>query len=196
MEELSQEEQQNFEDDGVLEEVDISEFTEGNNIFESHGISRLKVTSVGSDPETRKPITVARALRVAIKSSGVSEFIEEFSKNSPTPPAVNKIAKPGSAIAKELGINKKQWVQVFDFTDPSYVKANDAYRTELGMKIVLMGLASPIKDKEGNIVEDDKQKIRILQGMGLTSEHFTQLVTDITNLTKWAEVKDSDFLEE
>ena len=173
--------------------LEVTEFIEGQPIFESKGISLVKITKVIQDDDG-KPINQISTLRIPIKSSGVDELVKEFGKESPKPPVVNKVIKPGTDLAKQLGMTEKGWVQGFDLTDPEYIKTLDEHNRLLGMKVVLKGLAVIIKDKEGNIVEDDNEKVRILRGMGLTGEQFTQIANDISMLTKWEEVREDAFL--
>ena len=71
----------------------------------------------------------------------------------------------------------------------------DKYETELGLKILLKGLDLVLKDKEGNIIEDDDRRIEILKSQGITGEHFTQIIRDIRKLTAWEEENEDDFLE-
>jgi 2-hydroxychromene-2-carboxylate isomerase len=86
-------------------------------------------------------------------------------------------------------------VKVLDTTDEAYLEGREKYETMLGLKIVLRGINMPIKDAEGNVVEDEDKKIEILRGAGLTGHQFSQLVEDITNLTRWEEEKEDDFLQ-
>jgi len=166
-------------------EINIEELVEGNNIFESRGISKLKVTHDGE----------VKILNIPIKSSGVSELIDEIRKGKPQPPIINMIVRPSDPLFKELRLARKQHVKTFDLTDEKYLKELEDYNTDLGLKIVLQGLNFNIKDKEKNIVEDGDKKIKILRSMGITGSQFTQLVNDITSLTQWEEEKESDFLE-
>ena len=62
-------------------------------------------------------------------------------------------------------------------------------------QIVLMGLAVNIKDQAGNIVQDSDKKVEIMQNIGLTGNHFSQLVEDISSLTAWQEAEENDFLQ-
>ena len=166
-------------------EINVEELVEGNSVFESQGYSRLKVTHNNQ----------TKALIIPIKSSGVSELIDKIRKNKPQPPTINMVVKPGDSAFKELRLTKKQHIKTFDLTDEKYLNDLEEYNTNLGLKIVLQGLALTIKDKEGNIVEDDERKIKILRTMGLSGSQFSQLVDDITSLTQWEEEKQSDFLE-
>jgi len=169
-----------------IETLNIEELVEGSDLFKSRGISYLKVTKNG----------VVKRLAIPIKSSGVSELIDEFKKKAPQPPVIFTVVTPDSEIGKELKLTRKQHVKTFDLTDENYLEEREKYETDLGLKIVLQGIAVPIKDKEGNVVEDDDKKLEILRNMGITGEQFTQLVRDIRLLTMWEEEREEDFLSE
>lgn len=169
----------------ILETVNVEELVEGNSIFESKGVSIIKVTHDG----------IVKKLCIPIKSSGVSELIDELSKNKPQPPKINVVVGPGDPTFKELKLSKKQHVKTFDLTDESYLKELEKYNTNLGLKIVLKGLNIPLKDKDGKIIEDDNRKIEMLRNMGITGSQFSQLVDDITSLTAWEEEEDNNFLD-
>jgi len=62
------------------------------------------------------------------------------------------------------------------------------------LRIVMQGIAVPIKDKEGNVIEDRDKKLAALKQMGLTGEHFSQMVRDIQSLTQWSEEEKTRFL--
>ena len=42
-------------------------------------------------------------------------------------------------------------------------------------------------------VEDDNERINILKEMGLSGEQFSQIVEDITSLTKWTDEEAAHF---
>ena len=161
-------------DKGLLEIISVEELREGSAIFESKGISYVKVTYDG----------VGKMLALPIKSSGVSELIDEFRRQAPIPPTINYLAKPDDEIGRALKLTQKKHVKMFDLTDKDYLEAKEQYESDLGLKIVLKGLNVPLKDKDGKLVEDDDKKLDILRGMGITGEQFSQLVTDISSLTK------------
>ena len=170
----------------LIKIVDLDQLTEGNRVFESQGVSHLKVTYKG---EVVK-------ISIPIKSSGVSEMIDEFEKDKkPQPPKKRELIKKDSDLGKELRLARNEYGWVFDFTDEGYIEVMDEYSRDLGLKIVMMGLDLPFKDKAGEDVEDDEKRLEILKGMGLTGEHLTKLVDDIQSLTQWQEDKENDFLE-
>ena len=173
------------EDKELIEIVTVNELVEGNSLFESKGFSELKVTR-GKE---------VKRLIIPIKSSGVSELMDEFKKKRPSPPIINVVVKPEDPAYKDLRLVKKQHVKTFNLTDESYLNAMDKYETELGLKILLKGLDLVLKDKEGNIIENDDRRIEILKSQGMTGEHFTQIIRDIRKLTAWEEENEDDFLE-
>jgi len=168
----------------AIETIDVNELIEGNKIFESRGHSLLRVTYDGTK----------KNLRIPIKSSGVSELIDEFNKKAPQPPAEKCLVEPGTPMGNDLGIIKKQWVFLSNYADPDYVKAKEDHDSNLGIMIVMRGLDMDIKDKDGTVIEDTGRKVKALRAMGLSGNHFTQLVEDINSLTRFVEEKESDFL--
>jgi len=166
-------------------EIVVEELVEGSAIFESNGLSRVKVTRNG----------VEKILVLPIKSGGVSDLVDDLNKNAPTPPIVNKLITPDSEIGKELKLVRKKFVQMFDYTDSTYIKDKEDHDSDLGMTVVLFGVDLPIKDKEGTLIEDAKRKLDILKGMGLTGNQFTQIFKDIQSLTTFAEERETDFLD-
>ena len=166
--------------------IQLEELTADNPIFKSNGISYVKVTRNGD----------IEAKAIPIKSTGVSDAIDAFAREKPTPPIKRVVVKPKDPAFKELGLSKKQHIQTYDLTNKKYLEEMEEYNSELGMKIVLMGLDIDIKETAGGeVVEDESRKIEILRGMGMTGEQFTQIVTDITDLTKWEAKKEEDFLD-
>lgn len=173
------------EDKRLIETVDLDQLTEGNSIFESKGISYLKVTHGGK----------TKRISIPIKSRGVSEMIDEFEKNKkPQPPKKRELIKKDSDIGKEMKLTKNEFAWVFDFTDEVYLAEMEKYSQDLGMKIVMLALDLPIKDRDGNEITDDNRRLNVLKGMGLTGEHLNQLIKDVQSLTQWQEDKENDFL--
>ena len=146
----------------------ISKITRKDKLFESSGYSKLKVTKKGK----------AQILEIPIKSSGVQDLIDEFTRKVPPPkaPRIRQYIRPNSMEAKQSGLSGFQWV--YDLTDEKYKKALDEYNMKLGWKVILAGLDLEI---EG---ETDEEKIKTLQEAGITDNHIKQLVEDIQNLTK------------
>lgn len=165
--------------------INITELVEDSTLFKSSGISYVKVTKNG----------IVQKIGIPIKSAGVAETIDTMNKKRPVPPIVNIVIKPGDPAFKELGLIKKQHVKTYDFTDSTYLEEKEKFESELGMKIVLMGLDFPIKNKNGEIIENDDKKMEVLKNMGMSGSQFSQIVEDITSLTRWEEVKQNDFLE-
>jgi len=171
-----------------IKTIRVSELVAGNPIFESYGISRIKITKdSGNGPEEI-------ILEIPIQSTGVSEMIDEFSREEPKPPVVTRLVLPNSEIGKDLGLTRKKHVQIYDLTDENYRKQKDAHDRDLGLKVALLGISIPIKDENGNVVTDEKRKLEILRSMGLTGGQFSKLVADIQNLTTITEEQTDDFL--
>ena len=173
------------EETSQIETITLTEISETNSPFESSGYSEVKVTHNG----------VVKKLKIPIKSSGISQLVDSFKSNEPQPPGRKCKVEVGTDIAKDLGITKTQWVFLSDYSDTDYIKEKEKHESDLGMLIVLKGINMTIKDKDGNVVDDDKKKIEILRNIGMTGEQFSQIVRDIGLLTRWEDEKETDFLQ-
>jgi len=165
--------------------IRVDKFVRGKSIFASTGISRVKVTKDGK----------VCCLEIPIKSSGISELIDSFQRLAPSPPAKSELVKPGSEIAKELGITTKQWVKVPDYSDSHYLKEKEEHNSNLGMAVALHGIAVALEDENGKEIKEEKEKIKLLKEMGLSGEQFSKIVEDITALTKWQDEEETSFLD-
>jgi len=166
----------------------LTEFKEGTDIFISTGISKVKVTRNGE----------VECLEVPVQSTGISDLITTFEQNAPTPPLTKLFADPNDpndVIAKEMKIAKKTWIKIPDLTDSDYLKQKEEHDSDMGTAILMKGMAVIIRDKNGEEVEDDKKKIETLKGMGMSADQFTQIVDDITSLTRWSEEEKEHFFE-
>lgn len=179
--------QQEVEEEPEVEDPgeEILALQEGETIFHSWGISKVKVTRGDK----------VFALRLAIKSSGVADLIDEFADREPKPPVVNVVVTPNSEIGKQLGLVRKRHVKTFDLTDKKYLETKRKHDRDLGMGILLMGLAVPIKNREGNEVKDPEEAIKILKSQGMSGEQFKRIIDDIQDLTRWEEDKTEDFFD-
>lgn len=172
-------------DKALIDSIDLDQLREGNKIFGSQGFSRLKVTHDG----------VVKTVTIPIKSSGISEMMDEFERTRrPQPPKKRDLVKKDSDLGREMRLTKNEYAWVYDLTDEAYVKELDEYSRDLGMKVLMMGLNLPIVDKEGEPIEDDERKLAVLKGMGFTGDHLNKLVDDIRSLTQWQEDRENDFL--
>lgn len=160
-----------------IEVEELTSLKEGSDIFQSHGYSYVKITRDGK----------SKALKVPIKSSGVTELIEEWKKNEPKPPIADVLVQKDSEQGKQMKLTEKKWIRMPNLADPAYLEALEAYQANLGIAIVLKGLALQMLDKEGKEVTDPDKKIAILRGMGLSGPQFTQVVEDIRAMTEWSE---------
>ncbi len=166
-----------------VKKVRITEFKKGETPFRSTGISNVKVTQED----------VVCCLEIPIQSTGISELIDTFSENAPQPPARNTLVKKDDEIGKQLGLKKDDWIKIPDVTDPKYIKEKEEFDSNLGIAIVCKGLAIDIKAEDGSIVTEKDKKVDILKGMGLSGDQFSQIVTDITSLTRWTQEETRDF---
>ncbi|MBU2395760.1 MAG: hypothetical protein KKH70_20690 [Gammaproteobacteria bacterium] len=170
--------------EGKIEVVRVTEFRDGESIFESRGFSRVKVTKDGK----------ARALEIPIKSTGISELVESFVRNAPKPPEKKFLAKPDDEVGKELGLTANKWVFLPDMNDEDYKKRVQDHDQRMGNAILLKGIDVVIKDKDGGIVEDEDKKIEVFKHMGMSTDHFQQVINDIQALTRWSEKETESFL--
>lgn len=170
----------------MIETKRITALTENESIFESRGVSRVKVTCDGK----------ILALELPIKSTGVSDLIDTFSQNAPGPPGINLVVEPNSEIGRELGLTRRRIVKVPDLTDPKYLRDKEEHDRNMGISVLIQGLEIDIKDAEGNVVTDPDKAIVILKKQGMSSDQFMQIIDDITSLTKWSEEEISSFSAE
>lgn len=154
--------------------------------FASTGYSIIKIT------KDNKVIP----MKIPIKSSGVSELIDEFNIGAPKPPLKNELIQPDSVIGKEMGLTKKEWIKIQNFGDEKYLKEKSDYDNNLGIAIIMKGLNIKFYDINKNEIIDSQKKMNLLKKKGLSGEHFTQLIQDITSLTKWNNEEIEDFLED
>ena len=186
MEETTEGQDSAFEEKGKaegIETLEITELQEGDTLFIAQGYSNVKVTQNGKVKNVKLPI----------KSSGVTELIEEFKEKEPKPPKIDQIVKKDSDIGKQLKLTKDTQVKVPDLADEKYVKALNKYESDLGIAILQKGLAVTLKDKEGNEITNPDKKISMLKGMGMSGPQITQVVQDIRSLTEWTEEELSSF---
>ena len=168
-----------------MKEIRITELTEGSPIFESKGLSKVKVTKAGK----------IQALVFPICSTGVSELIDTYTSKAPQPPVINQVVSPDSDIGKQLKLSRKQHIKTLDFSDANYLEVKEKHDQDLGLAIMLQGLDIPIKNKKGDEITDKEQKLAALKGLGMTGDQFMQIVKDIQDLTKWKEEQEDDFLD-
>lgn len=161
----------------------VKEIRMDDSLFQSNGHSNVKVTKEGE----------IFILQLPIKSSGITELIEEFKRHEPRPPVIDEHVKADSDLGKRMGLNKNQWVKMFNLTDDDYIKERERYESELGLAIVIKGLDIELTDADGNVVKDREEKIKVLRSVGMSGEQFTQIVGDIRGLTQWSQEEKEDF---
>ena len=164
----------------------LDEITEGDDLFKSSGYSYIKVTKNGE----------VKTIKIPIQSTGITELIDSFSEKAPKPKIKDVKLTPESEQGKEMGITKNTWVRIPDYTDEDYLKEKQKHESDLGIAMLMRGMAMTIKDKAGKIVEERDRKIEILRSMGMSGDQFSQIVQDIQNLTRWTEEERESFLGE
>ena len=182
VEEKGKEKEQVDEISGV-NTVDLTQITEGGSEFMSQGYSNIKATKKGKIENVRIPI----------KSTGVTELIEEFKRNEPSPPAKAVLVKKDSEEGKGMKLSEDKWVKMPDFTDAKYIEKREKFEGDLGIAILAKGVDIPFVNKKGEEVTDPDEKVSILKSKGLSSDQFTQIVNDIRSLTLWTEKELADF---
>lgn len=164
----------------------ISRLKAGESVFKSTGISYVKVSNEGE----------IECLEIPIRSTGVSELIDRFQRKAPQPPIERVLVDPANdkdGLAKELGLAKKTWISIPNYSDRDYIERKDKHDSDMGIAIVIQGLDIELVDENDKPIEDDDKKVNVLKSMGLTGEQFSQLVGDITSLTRWSEDEKIDF---
>ena len=170
----------------------ITELRRGDNIFLSKGISEVKVTQ--RVEEGNEVFNEETCLEIPIKSSGISELIDDFNRKAPQPPVKKQLIEPDSEVGNQMNLSRKEWVLMPDFSDKKYIEDKQEHNSNLGIAIVLAGLDFPLLDEDGKELTDSDEKIKMLKAQGLSGTQFTQIVEDITGLTKWQEKSKKDFL--
>ena len=69
------------------------------------------------------------------------------------------------------GITTKQWIKIPDYSDADYIKATEDHQADLGIAIVMKGIAVEFKDEEGKSIEDSDEKLTLMKNMGLSHSH-------------------------
>lgn len=174
-----------------MKTVRIDKLQKGSSVFQSNGISRIKVSEIVEKDGVNEEEIIC--LEIPIQSTGISELINAFAEKAPSPPVENVLLDPDSDEGKELGIVKKTWVKMPNLGDPVYIKNKDEHSGNMGIAIVLRGLAIPLLDEEGKEITDSDIKVKVLKGMGISTDQFSQIVADITSLTRWTEKEKEDF---
>ncbi len=159
--------------------ITLDVLVEGDSQFTSKGYSNVKRTLNGE---------VAN-IRIPIKSTGVTELIEQFKRNEPKPPGVSTLVKKDSEMGKQQKFTEDKWIKLPDFTDERYLKEKEDYEAKLGVQVLTKGVDAPFKNKKGVLITDGDQKVQILEDMGLSSEQFTQITNDIRMLTMWSDTE-------
>jgi hypothetical protein len=173
------------EEGKIVEIRVISELIEGENLFDSHGYSVIKITKDG-EPEK---------VKIPIKSTGVAEYQRKLEGKAPRPPVTKELIKKGSKEGKALGLPHDKIALVFDTTDEKYVDAVENHNLELGWKVAIFALDMTLKKKGGTVAESYEDKKAVLQSSGITFHHINRILKDVNALTQFAEDRE-DFLSE
>ena len=165
--------------------IALTELRAGSGVFKSNGHSYVKVTNDGA----------TSVLKLAIKSTGVTEIIERARANAPRPPSAKRLFTHDTPEGRTLKLRpgEKRWMEIYDFTDPDYVKAREEYDEKMILGIVSSGLDVPVRDAEGLEIDDPGKKIAALRELGMTLGQYQQIVEDVQGLTTLSDKDREDF---
>ncbi|MGR9045624.1 MAG: hypothetical protein ACU83N_10030 [Gammaproteobacteria bacterium] len=163
----------------------ISELVENDAVFTSNGYSEVKVTKNGK----------SKLLRLPIKSRGLTEYQRELNSGAPRPPVISKLIRAESDLGKEMGFSRDQACMVFDFTDETYIKAQEEHGDDYSWRLAIFALDIRWTKKDGTEAATYEEKKRILQSSGINGVHIRKIYSDILTLTQFTE-KERDFLSE
>ena len=163
----------------------ISELVEGEKLFDSQGFSLVKTTKQG----------IEKMIELPIKSTGVSEYMEELEGKAPRPPVVKRVIKKGSKEGKELGLGHDKMLQVFDETDETYVDALNQHSQDFSWRVCIFALDLKWTKKDKSEGKSFEEKKEILKSNGITYHHTNQILKDVQSLTRIQE-DGEDFLSE
>ena len=163
----------------------ISELVEGAQLFDSSGYSLVKVTKKG----------IAQLIELPIRSTGVAEYMDELSGKAPKPPVRKEVIKKNSIEGRELNLPHDKMMQVFDFTDETYIDAIEKHNEDFTWRVVIFALDIGWKKTDGSPAQTFEEKKGILKSNRITWNHILQVFEDVKNLTQLQEDRE-DFLQE
>ena len=163
----------------------VSELVSGQNLFESNGLTRLKVTKDGK-PEI---------LEFKIKSTGAADYIDSLMEQAPEPPKRIETIKKGSKEGQALGLKHSEMHVKYDHTDPEYVKELDDHNQKFIWRVAIFALDTKWTKTDGSQAESFDEKVEILKDNGIHGHHIDQIYEDAVALTQHSEDK-QDFLSD
>ncbi len=174
----------------------ISELVEGEKLFDSSGFSLVKITKLCLD-ETDGTTMKAKEqfIELPIKSTGVSEYIDQLSGKAPRPPVIKRLIKKNTKEGKELGLSHDKMLQIFDSTDEDYIDALEKHNQDFNWKVAIFALDLKWTKKDGSEATTIEDKKQVLKTNDITWAHIAQIFTDVKNLTRTSEDQE-DFLSD
>ncbi len=157
----------------------------GQALFDSRGLSRVKVTREG------RPVV----LEVPIRSTGVWELMESLARQAPRPPVKAEWAAADSPLGRRLGLDRDRAVLLFDVTDPDYLARLADHHQEVLWQVLLAAIDAPFLDETGGPVEDYAARRRMLVGAGLTEQQAGKIFRDVQSLSRLEEETEDFFSE-
>jgi len=134
-------------------------------------------------------------LGVKVKITSVpQEMVDSLRKKAPKPPTKTVMLDPTNPDHAALGITTRQKAMIPDYNDPEYRQASEEHDLSFRREVVGQGVASSLRLKDGSKAEAPEQRYRALEERGLSGVHFTEIATQILQLTQWSEEERANFL--
>lgn len=197
----------------------VSELVSGQNLFESHGYTRLRVTKPGWEcmncgklfiskkgscpvPECKPEPPQKEEVREAgvpiihefpIKSTGAADYIESLMEKAPTPPKRLELIKKGSEEGQKLGLKHSEMHVRYDQTDEDYIKALDAHNQNFIWRVAIFALDIKWTKTDGTQAANFDEKVEILKSNDIHGHHIDRIYGDVVALTHHEEDR-QDFL--
>lgn len=134
-------------------------------------------------------------LGVRVKITSVpQEMIDDLRKKAPRPPTKMVMLDPSNPDHAALGATTRQKAMIPDFNDAEYRLQQEEHDLAFRREVVGRGVASKLRMKDGQDAMSPEQKYRALEERGLSGLHFTEIATQILQLTQWSEEERANFL--
>lgn len=163
----------------------LTKFVEGKTSFLSTGISVIKMT-VGGEEEL---------VSLPIKSLDIVETREAFAESVPMPPEKEILVRKGSALGREMELERDTPMIALNAADAKYQKALRAHNQDLMWNTVAKALDCEFVTEAGETITDTARIVEILKASGISGHHLDQIMMDVNNLTKRVEAR-ADFLSD
>jgi hypothetical protein len=143
------------------------------------------------------PLKVQRGdevLAVKVKITSVpQETIDDLRKKAPKPPSKTVMLDPSNPEHSAMGITSRQKGILPDWNDAEYTQAREEYDLTFRREVVGRGVASNLKLKTGQPALTSEERYRALEERGLSGVHFSEIASQILQLTQWSEDERANF---